>query len=256
MEQIVSKNNSLVKKLLKLKQKKYRDAYCLALIDGEKNVIEAYNVNALDTVVFTEKYLNSNLSCFKDKLIKKRFVTSEIINLLSSEATSQQILGVVKIKTQNKVVNPIGNFLILDSIQNPGNLGAILRSALATNFLDIYLYKCVDVYNPKVLNASAGNIFKLNVYNVNLEDVKQLANNSKIELCATVFNGENAFTFKPNNKKFYGIIMGNEGNGVSEDILKFASTKLTIPMQNNVESLNVAVAASLIMYNIEGGLNQ
>ncbi len=253
MEEIISKNNEFIKKLIKLKQKKFRDLYSLALIEGEKNVLEAYDSNVVDTIVFTEKYKSSTLKLFNDKNIKKILVNKQIFDYISTEITPQQILAVVKIEKQIINYSPESNFLICDNVQNPGNLGAILRSALATNFKDIYLLNSVDAYNPKVLNASTGNLFKLNLYNVNLDDIKQLAKNKNIELCATTLNGINAFDFKCLSNKTYGIIMGNEGKGISNDLLNIATQKITIPMQNNVESLNVAVAASLLMYKFQGG---
>ena len=135
-----------------------------------------------------------------------------------------------------------------------GNLGTILRTVDSAGLSQLVISKTsVDAYNPKVLNASTGNLFKLNLYNVNLDDIKQLAKNKNIELCATTLNGINAFDFKCLSNKTYGIIMGNEGKGISNDLLNIATQKITIPMQNNVESLNVAVAASLLMYKFQGG---
>jgi len=253
VEQITSKNNEIIKKLQKLKQKKYRDIFNLAIIEGEKNCIEAYNAEAIDSIVFTEKYVNSKLPFFTDKNLKQIFVSSNVFNLLTSETCSQQILAVVKINYKPKNLKPKNNFLICENVQNPGNLGAIFRTALATNFLDIYLIDCVDEFNTKVINASVGNIFKLNINKIDYLDIDTIKNNKNIELCSTLFNGENALKFIPNKQKIYGLILGNEGNGVSQKLIDKSSLKLTIPMQNNVESLNVAVAASLLMYKFQGG---
>lgn len=245
--QIVSKNNPTIKTISKLNQKKFRDVFNLAIIEGEKNVVEAFNAGVVDTIVFTEKYANSNLNCIK-KCNKKLLVDINTFKSISSETTPQEILACIKIDKKPTNLAPTKNFLVCDNIQNPGNLGAIFRSALASGFLDVYLINCVDTYNSKVLNSSAGNIFNLNIYNTNYNEIALLKKQKNVNLCATTIDGQNLNTFKPNKNVVYGLIMGNEGNGVSSELKSLADVNLTITMQNNVESLNVAVAASLIMY--------
>ena len=241
MQEITSKNNELIKNISKLKEKKYRDIENKIILEGYKVFLEAEKCNLkIDKILTTTKILKSlNLRKYSDKLI---LISEEVCKKLSSSVTSQNFFAVIE-KPKNKVTN--SNFLILDNIQDPQNLGAIIRTSVATNILDIYCINCVDEYNEKVIRASMGNVFKVNINHIAVEDLERICENATIY--SANMNGENLFkTEKPKTK--FGLILGNEGNGVSKDVEKFASNIISIPMQNEVESLNVAVSMSKIAY--------
>lgn len=241
MQEIISKNNELIKNVCKLKEKKYRDLENKILLEGYKVFLEAEKCGLkVERIITTKKNLEIlNFKKYNNKLI---ITNDEICKKLSNNVTSQNFFAVVE-KPKN---NGSGsNFLILDNIQDPQNLGAIIRSSVATNILDIYCINCVDEYNDKVIRASMGNIFKVNINHISIEDLDKVCENSIVY--SANMNGKNLFKLeKPKNK--FGLILGNEGNGVSSEVEKFANKIISIPMQNNVESLNVAVSMSIIAY--------
>ena len=158
-----------------------------------------------------------------------------MIKSISSLDTPYKTIGVCK-KKEEKEIN--GNVLILDGLQDPGNLGTIIRSAVAFNVDTIILSKdTVDLYNPKVVRSTQGMNFHINIIRRDLEnEIKALKEKGYIVYSTDVINGK------------YAIIMGNEGNGVRENIKNLSDEKLYIKMNNDCESLNVGVATSIILY--------
>lgn len=241
MQEITSKNNELIKNISKLKEKKFRDSENKILIEGYKVFLEAEKCGLVaDKILTTKEFLLSKkLDKYKDKLI---IVNDDVCKKLSFSVTSQNFFAVIekpRVETKNT------NFLILDNIQDPQNLGAIIRTSVATNILDIYCLNCVDEFNDKVIRASMGNVFKVNIKHIKLEDLNQICKNAI--MYSANMNGENLFKVQKPKCKF-GLILGNEGNGVSREVEKIANKIISIPMQNNVESLNVAVSMSIIAY--------
>ena len=233
-------NNQKIKDLNKLKQKKYRDKENLFLIEGRHLVEEAYKEGILKEVFILE---DNDIDL--DTTIN--YASKEVINYLSEVETNQNIIGVCK-KIEKKELSD--KILILDNIQDPGNLGTIIRSSVAFNFNTIILSNdTVDLYNSKVIRASQGMIFKLNIIK---DELKEIISNLKEKdyyiLATKVNDGKNIKTLE--KRKKICIIMGNEGNGVSEDILSLADEFINIEMNNNCESLNVAVATSILLYEL------
>ena len=136
---------------------------------------------------------------------------------------------------------------MLDNIQNPDNMGAIIRTAVATNFNKIYLINCVDIYNEKVIRASMGTLFKVEFIDTNYQQIANLAKSNKIYYAD--MGGESVFNIKQFEKNL-GLVIGNEGNGISKEIKDITNNKLSIPMSNGVESLNASVSAGILMYHI------
>lgn len=159
--------------------------------------------------------------------------------------TSQNVFAVAKIPQANKTNSQ--NVLVLDKIQNPDNLGAIIRSAVATNFVTIYAIESVDLYNEKTLRSSMGNVFKVNFIKTDYQHINSLLKGYQV--CIADMQGENIFKLNSLQKNV-ALVIGNEGNGVSEQMRKLCNKKISIPMQNNVESLNASVSAGIIMYQI------
>ncbi len=232
---ITSRNNPLIVSLNKLKLKKYREETGLVLIEGERFVREM----VARGVEF--KYaLYSTPPAFPLPECEKIETTPEVLAVLSNTVTPSNIVGVVSIP-RREFTEPKTNFLILDHIQDPGNLGTIIRTALAFNFKFIYLYKCVDYLNDKVLRSTMGTIADVVLFDAELEDLGRLKNHEILlaDMAGDEISGK--------SEKNIGLILGNEANGVSDEIRSLASRVVSIPMRNSVESLNVAVAGGILM---------
>lgn len=234
--------NKKIKDLKKLNIKKYRDQANLFLVEGEHIVLEAYKTGYLKELILAN---NKNFSLD----IETNYVTDNVLHYITNLETPQNILGVCK-KIDKKLVS--GNrILILDGIQDPGNLGTIIRSAVAFNIDTIIISKdSVDIYNPKVIRASQGLIFHINIMIENLSEIiKELKKNSYEIIGTKVTDGKSLKSIE--KKKKFAIIMGNEGNGVSKSILNLCDEYLYIDMNKNCESLNVGVATSIILYELD-----
>lgn len=239
---ITSLENKEIKKYLKLKKKKYRDLEKLFLVEGEHLIKEAEKSNSLVKVILTEdKELETN----KEIL----YVTHEIMKKLSNLDTPPEMIGVCKINDNNKVEGNI--ILALDDIQDPGNLGTIIRSAVAFNIKTILLSEnTVDLYNPKVLRSTQGLLFYTNIIKCDLEkELKKLKEEQYSIYATNVEEGKEIN--KMNVAEKLVLVMGNEGNGVSSNIKSLKDENIYIKTNNLVESLNVGVATSILLYELD-----
>ena len=237
---ITSINNQTIKELDKLKQKKYRDLEQKFLIEGEHLVEEAEKSGVLEKIILLENSeYHSNL--------EKIYVSKNVMKKLSSLDTPPNIIGVCKMLSRKELGKKV---LLLDDIQDPGNLGTIIRSSVAFNVDSIVMsLNTVDLYNPKVIRSTQGMIFKINLIKDDLGQVIEKLKSKNIPIYTTNFNGgENIKNI--NSTDSYGLIMGNEGNGVKDEISTLADRKIYIPMNSKVESLNVSVAASILLYEL------
>ena len=238
---ITSKENEKIKNLKQLlKNKQY------LFIDNPKVVLEAVDGGyVLECLIVNGENSGADLTKFekfKEKMIE---VNSAVFKLFSTTCNSQGIIGVIKNK-ERQLATPKGNFVVLDALQDPGNVGTILRSALGADYKDIYLVDCVNALNDKLVRSSMGAIFKLNIYECTKSEFLDFQKDLRADLYVGHMQGENVFEL--NAQAPFGIIVGNEGNGVSKEMFEIANKKVCVPMKNNLESLNVGVAASLIMY--------
>ena len=237
-----SVNNEKIKNIKKLNTKKYRDETNLYLVEGEHLIKEAYENNSLEELILLE---NTNL----DIDVKTSYVTKNVLNFISNLDTPNGILGICKKKENTLKGNKI---VILEDIQDPGNLGTIIRSSVAFNVDTLVLSSnTVDLYNPKVIRATQGMLFKLNIIiEKNLENlIKNLKQNNYTIYTTNVKNGNSLKTIEKKGR--IAIIMGNEGSGVSDKLNSLADKYLYIDMNKNCESLNVAVATSIILYELD-----
>lgn len=237
---ITSINNQTIKELDKLKQKKYRDLEQKFLIEGEHLVEEAEKSGVLEKIILLENSeYHSNL--------EKIYVSKNVMKKLSSLDTPPNIIGVCKMLSKKELGKKV---LLLDDIQDPGNLGTIIRSSVAFNVDSIVMsLNTVDLYNPKVIRSTQGMIFKINLIKDDLGQVIEKLKSKNIPIYTTNVNGgENIKNI--NSTDSYGLIMGNEGNGVKDEISTLADRKIYIPMNSKVESLNVSVAASILLYEL------
>ncbi len=239
---ITSLNNEKIKEYVKLKEKKYRKINNLFIVEGEHLVEEAYKSKRLLELIL----LNGT---DMDIDVPKVFVTKEIINKITDLETSPNVLGICKIDNNNNKL--VGNkYLLLDNIQDPGNLGTIIRSAKAFNIDTIVLSKdTVDIYNPKVVRATQGIMFHINLVIADLSSVINELKSMNIRIFGTdVDNGMMPSTISSLEKEKFALVMGNEGAGVHSEIKSMCDENLYIKMNSEVESLNVAVATSIILY--------
>ena len=237
---IESLSNKKIKELNKLKTKKYRDQENLFLVEGYHLVREAYNAGILKEVLVL-KDVDIDFDC---NII---YTTEEILKYLSDVETPQNIIGVCKKIDNSKIGNKV---VVLDDIQDPGNLGTIIRSSVAFNFDTIILSNnSVDLYNPKVIRSTQGMMFKINIIRCDLNEViPNLKKDGYRVLATKVTGGKDVKTLEKLEKLC--IIMGNEGNGVKDSILSLSDDFIYIKMNSTCESLNVGVATSIILYEL------
>ena len=245
---ITSSQNPKIKAINKLKTKKMRNETGFGIIEGERIILDAINQNMhFETIVVVDDLEKKYSNLIKQSNCANVLVLPQsLFNTISSTENSQGILAVVEIKT--KVFElPNNNFLVLDGIQDPGNLGTIIRTAVALNFKDIYLFNCVDFRNDKVLRATMGTIFKANLTLLN-EEKLEILSKKRILLVADA-QGEPVSNIKT-TKQSFGIVLCNEGNGPSKIVSSLNSKKVAIKMKNDVESLNVSIAGAILMYQL------
>lgn len=241
---VTSLDNDKVKKLSKLQQKKYRDEFNLYIVEGEHLVEEAYKSGCLKELLVSEDYHDSLVD------VPCTYYSREVMKKISSMDTASNIMGLCDKKKDNCVIGE--KIVILDGIQDPGNLGTIIRSSLAFNIDTIVLTEnTVDLYNPKVLRATQGMFFHINIVSMKGVDVIEMLKNNNIPVYGTdVNNGEDVRNLSSEEKEKFALVMGNEGNGVRKEISDLCTKNLYINMNDKVESLNVGVATSILLYEL------
>jgi RNA methyltransferase, TrmH family len=235
---MVSKNQ--IKLITSLVQKKYRKEHQLFIAEGEKVIHELLQSN----------FKLKNLYCSKPMFVKvlepvKQIVSDAELKKISALTTANDCLAVFEIPTQKEIQNS-GLVIALDDIRDPGNLGTIIRLC---DWFDINQIICseqtVDIYNPKVVQATMGSISRVNV---NYVDLNSYLTKTKTTLFGTFMDGQNIYQKQLPKEGI--IILGNEANGISEEIEKLVTQKIAIPRFGNLqltESLNVATAAAIIL---------
>ena len=254
MQIISSKDNEQIKYIKKLKDKKFRDETNEYIIEGIKLVREAIEeaVN-IKTIVVCEDC--ENMEGFEQGLLYEIakynciYVTKKLFLSITDVVNPQGILAIVeKGDSIDKIDYKEEIILALDGIQDPGNLGTILRTADSANLKQIILSSdCADPYNPKVVRSTMGAIFRMNIITTeNLSKTLQEIKKHKFQIVSTSLNTDTKVYDIKFNKKV--IVIGNESKGVSEEILNISDQKVKIPMLGKTESLNASVAASIMIY--------
>ena len=237
---LTSKNNPLIKETASLKEKKGRKEHGLFLVEGVKMCKEVQR-SGLETERFfvAESYQGTPFP--EEQTV---VVSDALLPVLSDEKTPQKVVCRVKIP-KNTPVSPQGACLILDGVSDPSNIGAIIRTANAAGYNEIYLTPdCADIYSPKSVRASMSGVFFVKPYIATREEIVSLLGD--IPVIVADMSGENAFTFSAPKK--FALVIGNEGNGVSEIMRKAAQKTVKIPMSTTQESLNASVSAGILMY--------
>ena len=240
MEVIKSLNNKRIKELSKLLIKKYRDNEDKFLVEGEHLVEEAKKAGLLLEVYKCE-------DCDLDYGVDTTLVTYDVLKKLTNSKNPQRIVGIVKKLKDAKIGERV---VVLDNLQDPGNLGTIIRSSVAFNIDTIVLSEStVDLYNDKVIRSSEGMMFHINIVKRNIDKlIDELHEKGYIILGTRVDGGTEIGDVQKNLK--FAIVVGNEGAGVRKSILDKCDKYLYIPMSSKCESLNVGVATSIIMYEL------
>ena len=254
MQVISSKENELIKHIKKLKDKKERDISNEYIIEGVKLIQEAIQEKAkIKQIIICEE-------CEKAEAIPKEimyeiaryeciYITKKLYNYLTEVKTPQGILAVIEKESNERNIDYTQEIIVaLDGIQDPGNLGTILRTVDSIGLTQILVSKdTADSYNPKVVRSTMGAIFRVKVIECeDLEKTLKEIKKHKFEIVVTLLQTKNSIYDIDYNKKV--IVIGNEANGVQEKIQQLADKKVKIPMLGKTESLNASVATGIILY--------
>ena len=254
MQVITSKDNDIVKEIKKLKEKKFRDKENKFIVEGIKMVQEAIAENArISKIVVCEDCINDG-TLKHDLLyeIAKQdciYVSEKVFKTITDVETPQGILAVIeKENGEERISYDEDIIVVLDGIQDPGNLGTILRTLDSVNLKQIILSeKTVDAYSPKVVRSTMGAIYRVNIIrSKNIVETLKNLKKHKFEIVATSLQTDDSIYDLDYKNKV--IVIGNEANGVSQEVLEYAGKKIKIPMLGKTESLNVAVATGVILY--------
>jgi TrmH family RNA methyltransferase len=254
LEHIQSKDNLLIKDIKKLKEKKYRKDSNMFLVEGFRFAEEALDAGFEVVHIFISargesKYENS---CVKNKLQKDTKVYSVSDSLFKSICDTDNPQGIIAV-VRNKPVEikyDHGFYMLADKIQDPGNMGTIIRTAHAAGALGVIITKgTVDIYNEKTLRSTMGSIFKIPVIeDKDLSLVQELRTGGFKLVTSSLDTDKNFYDIDLKEKVI--IAVGNEGNGISSEVYEISDLKIKIPMPGGAESLNVAVAAAIMMYEV------
>lgn len=243
---LTSKNNPLIKETASLKEKKGRKELGLFLVEGRKMALECQKSDfEIERVFVAESY--DNELPFAEELIVR--VSDDVFRFLSDEKTPQGILCRVRIPDTTPAC-PQGKCIFLDGVADPGNVGTILRTANAAGYNAVYLTEgCADPFSPKSVRASMSGIFFTKLYRGERNALLELLRGTP--LIVADMAGENVFTFNPPAN--FTLAIGNEANGISDEVAESATHTVKIPMRETQESLNAAISAGIIMYVLQKG---
>ena len=253
MQIITSKDNENIKSIKKLKERKYRDLNNEYIIEGIKILKEAIQERAvIKKIVICEECLANNI--IDEKLLYEiakydcLYVSKKIFEGLTDVSKPQGILAVVEKNNKKDIKYTEDIIVALDGLQDPGNLGTILRTLDSANLSQVIVSKdTVDAYNPKVVRSTMGAIFRVNIVEAeNLkETLKEMKRHKYKVMCTDLTASKNIYEIDYNKKI---LVIGNEANGISKELLDMAVEKIIIPMLGKTESLNASVATSIIVY--------
>ena len=238
---ITSVHNDTIKKIIKLKQKKYREETNLFLVEGYHLVEEARAHQCIKKIITTldEEFEEETL-----------YVSSDVMKKLAFTQTPQPIMAICQKESSNQDIIPGKRYLLLDRVQDPGNVGTMIRTALALGIDQVIMSQdCVDLYNDKVIRATQGGLFQMNICIMDLKEAIIDLKSQGVEVYGTCL--QNAYSIHTYEKKEkMAFVMGNEGQGVSQEILQQCDHLVYIPIES-LESLNVSIAAAITMYHFQ-----
>ncbi|HIP49284.1 MAG TPA: RNA methyltransferase [Lutibacter sp.] len=256
MQEIASKDNGRIKELRKLGSKKYRNKFGKFLVENLAIIYDAIKSSYKPEALFiTQELLDNNSEkvqfILKNVRDSNTFIILESANRYFSSLDTPAGIAVIYNKAKKKNINLEKNILYLNEVKDPGNLGTILRSAVAFGVEDIVLGReCVELYNPKVIQSAKDAIFKINV---TIDDdernvLEKVKNRMKIFVTDVDGGAEVKDAFKTKNN--FCVVMGSESHGVSEEVKNLADKTINIKSSPEMESLNVAVSTGIILYEM------
>jgi len=252
VHQITSTNNQRVKDWKKLQTRKGREKSRSYLIEGFHLVEEAldFKKNDILEIIVRDDIVDTNdfihLSVDKERLT---VVSKEIAADISDMETNQGIFAEVELNKESTPNTINGPFLLLDAVQDPGNVGTMIRTADAAGFQGVFLGKgTVDLYNPKTIRSTQGSHFHLDIYEGKIEEFILNFNDSNYLVLGTALNEEAVSYKEVAVDSPFALIVGNEGAGIRPEILQTTDQNIYIPIKGQAESLNVAIAASILMF--------
>ncbi len=254
LREIKSKDNLLLKDIKKLQTKKYRQDKKLFIIEGLRFVEELVSSNFDIKYLFVEdnyieKFSNIINQCMAKENIDVIKVDNKLLSYISNTKNPQGILAVVEMK-QNILPTRKGLYVLLDRIQDPGNMGTIIRTSHAAGVAGVIITKgSVDLYNDKTLRSTMGSVFKIPI--INDFDIEELMDFKKDGFKLVVSSLDTEYNFYDVNYEDNVILaIGNEANGLCDEVIDMADIKVKIPMPGGAESLNAGVAGSIMIYEM------
>lgn len=245
---ITSTANEKVKFVKKLHDKKNRDAENLFIAEGVNILSDLKEGFSVKEIFATDKTADIAENLAKKYGACLTLVSESVMKVLADTVSPSGILAVIGIPLSKPEVK---NAVVLDGVQDSGNVGTIIRTAVGAGFSDVYLVDSADAFSPKTVRASMGAVLRANVIKARAEELEDyLAGYDKV---AMDMGGDDVFSYRPERK--VAVIVGNEAHGLSDFARKFSDVTLSIPMQGGQESLNVAVAAGIAMYVINHNSN-
>lgn len=251
---IESADNNRIKLVRKLANKKYRDEESKLVIEGVNLVSEAVRKGMkIDFILAADTYSGDFLTeCIKSDSLTVCQVSESEFNKLTDAENGVGILAVIEkfdVTADGGKVTSDGNILVLDKVQDPGNIGTMIRTAVAAGYEMIIAVKgTVDVFSPKVLRATAGMIFDIPImYISDANELERVLKGFGKKIVVTDVSSGTEY-YKTNLDKGIALVIGNEGSGVSDEVMKMADIRVTIPMRGEIESLNAAISAAILMY--------
>ena len=243
---ISSRKNPLLQQVKKLlSSKKAREEAGLFVADGTKLLEEAVKYfPGLDTVIFSD-----GVQAHVPEQVRVIRVPGDVMESISPMASPQGALFLCRFP-EKKPFSPVSGMLLLDGIQDPGNIGTILRTADALDVPVVLLEGCADPYSHKVVRSSMGAVFRTDVIQSNWETVKKACEVAGIPIGVTALS-DRAKDLRRSDLKSMAVVIGSEGQGVRKEILDSAGAELIIPMNPHCESLNAAVAATIVMWQMK-----
>ncbi len=247
IKKISSAQNEYIKKLAKLSSKKHREEFKLFIAEGE-HLVEMVLGSEYETeaVIMSESYYEKNQDKINFDII---LVPDSLLSKISDAKTPQGILAVVKLPCMTQKAEQ-GRYIYCDDLQDPGNLGTVIRTADAFSFDGVVVSQnSADIFSPKVIRSSQGSVFNIKIIIADNDFI----NNAKSEgfyITSTALYGECVELHNMKIKENQIFVIGNEGSGVSKEILKNSDEIVYIPMTGKAESLNAGVAASILMYEV------
>ena len=250
-------SNADIKLINSLEQKKYRKIHNLFIIEGKRLVRDAIIYNSkIKQLFLTDSFINEHENSDLIKIISERNITSETIpdskmKSISETVSPSGVFALCEIPSQKKFVQDKNeNYLFLDDIRDPGNMGTLLRSSNWFGIKNIVLSKnCIDPFNPKVIRSAMGAHFNLNIYN--RQSLNDFVNHTKL---GAFQEGEDIYQLYGKSLEPWVLVIGSEAHGISTENSKIITKKITIPKIGNGESLNAAMAGSILLYHLTAPL--